>query len=217
MTLPSDLRTDPFYLLPWTPAVAGFSPSLITCLLSACSFNNASLMKAWTVRRLLTAPKIAPGTSDWQIGSTSTECTDLASEKWNGAHGLIFSWCIQPASRHLLLVWFSVKGQCPGRFTSAGWLFSTSFKKSTRYKKIRAGAVPVSIPDRSVPLCLLQIHICISFLFIHPAFLYANISKFTYICSQPNLSYIKLPHCLHYFPPVSCTWQCTRTSSYIRM
>lgn len=41
---------------------------------------------------------LVPGMADWLIGSISTECTDLASEKWNRAGSLTFSQCIQPAS-----------------------------------------------------------------------------------------------------------------------
>ena len=103
MTLPSDLSMGSFYFLPWTPAAGGFSPSLITCL-SVCSFENAGFVEAWTLRCLLT-PKIVPDMADWLIGSISTECTDLASEKWNRAGSLTFSQRIQPASPSVTYSW----------------------------------------------------------------------------------------------------------------
>lgn len=41
----------------------------------------------------------------------------------------------------------------------------------------------------------------VCFLFIHPVFLYADISKFNYKSSYPSLSYIKVPYSLHCPPP----------------
>lgn len=194
MTLPSDLSTGSFYFLPWTPAAGGFSSSLITCL-SVSSFENAGFVEAWTLRCLLT-PKIVPDMADWLIGSISTECTDLASEKWNRAGSLTFSQRIQPASPSVTYSWSgSMSKGMLGQMHFRWFVFLHPSKCQCNIKKNTYRSLITLLCSA----CSRNTYVC--FLFIHPVFLYADISKFTYKSSYPSLSYIKVPYSLHCPPP----------------
>lgn len=161
------------------------------------SVRSSSSMKAWTLRLPLTAPKIAPSTSDWHTGSISTwdwitELESFWGRKWRGwPHPFMMHSTGFPLPPALGLV--QCQGACPDRFTFVGGLSSTGFQRSTHYKKRSMQTDPFLhlLPTPAFPAhCYSP---CLYLFLIFPVFLYANISKFPYISPDPHLSYMKVP------------------------